>query len=78
VSRLTAGDLKFETNSTGKFIRVTLNGGKTQLCANHQNEKIIPENLTNPDLCLYKLTEKYLEFLGKQHKLKHNQQIPKD
>ena len=64
MSRLTTSDLKFETNSTGRFIRVTLNGGKTQMSSNFQNEKIIPENLANPDLCVYKMTEQYLEFLG--------------
>ena len=71
ISRLTTSDLKFDSGKNGQFIRVELRGGKTQMNANFQNEKLITENLNNPEMCLYKFTEEYLSFLGNIHILIH-------
>ncbi len=50
-------DLSFEENSTGKFVRLQLHGGKTVM---HQgkakNDRIITPNGT--ESCLYTLTER--------------------
>jgi hypothetical protein len=57
VIRLCVPDLSFEENSTGKFIRVKLKGGKTiMMQARNKNDRII--TYTGNESCLYTLTER--------------------
>ncbi len=41
-----------------------MRGGKTVMNKEHESERIVAENKTQPEMCLVTLTEQYLSFLG--------------
>ncbi len=64
VSRLQRSDIRFDKGINGRFIRVTLRGGKTAMNKEHLSERVVAENNIQPEMCLVTLTEQYLSFLG--------------
>ena len=67
MSRLTRSDLTLETTVTGRIYRLKLHGGKTSISCPKKPDRILTANTENPDQCLVRLTERYLDYLGPDH-----------